>query len=90
MIKENFEAERWCLYGSGDGVVWLYRQNQLPANALISINFNRPSVIKDIIIYFLDHGWYPENNARPLEIKDALKYLDIIDLKREDKIENVS
>lgn len=80
LIRENFEFKKWHLHNGGDGVAW---KETSPTTDVISINFNRPAVIKDIIIYFLNNGWNPENSTRPLEINDALKYLNIISFVKE-------
>lgn len=78
--KEGGEANKWCLYGFGEGVIWLWQENPSPTNQVVVINFNRPLVIADLINYFLINGWNPTSNSRPLEIQDALKYLEILEL----------
>ena len=46
------------------------------------VNLSRPSVIAELIRYFLKNGWNPEENIRPYEVNDASKFLDLIDLPR--------
>ncbi|MBL4706012.1 MAG: hypothetical protein JKY54_15915 [Flavobacteriales bacterium] len=45
-----------------------------------TINLNRPGVIAKLIAYYIAHSWTPKEEKRSLEIKDALKLLDLIEL----------
>ncbi len=84
LLNTTIDSEKWCLTGSGDGIVWYYKQSPFPATENTAINFNRPQVIKEFILYFLNNGWKPEQNDRPFEITEALNYLDKIELTREE------
>jgi hypothetical protein len=80
-IEESAGGMRWCLYCFGDGVA-ISRTADFPEGEMVSVNFNRPAVIKDIITYFRSHDWNPENTTRPLEIQNAWEYLNRIPLTR--------
>lgn len=45
-----------------------------------SINLNRPKVIAKLIEYHIDHYWKPKTETKPLEITDALRLLDLLEL----------
>lgn len=45
-----------------------------------TINLNRPGVIAKLIAYYIERNWTPKEAKRSLEIKDALKLLDLIEL----------
>lgn len=66
-------ATQWCLHSLADGIA-VSRMAPFPEGEQVSINFNRPAVIKDIINYFRSHDWHPESTTRPLEIQNAWEY----------------
>lgn len=43
------------------------------------VNLNRPGVIAKLIAFYLEQGWNPKENRKPLERFDALKLLDLIE-----------
>lgn len=45
-----------------------------------TINLSRPGVIAKLIEYYLEHNWVPREQKKPLDVKDALKLLDLIEL----------
>ncbi|WP_378181178.1 hypothetical protein [Aquimarina sp. SS2-1] len=81
-FKKDVEKEKWCVGYPDDGVVWLLKKDEAPETMPVMINLNRPGVIATLINYFLENGWQPETTQKPYEIKDALRYLEIIELPK--------
>ena len=68
-------TDTWCLSGAGAGVIWSFLASS-PINSKIFINFNRPAVIAELILYFLANGWKPDSSIHAFEVPDALAYLN--------------
>ncbi|MGB4775689.1 MAG: hypothetical protein WBP45_10980 [Daejeonella sp.] len=71
---------KWCVGYPEAGVIWLYEQNN---TEMIYINLNRPAFIVKLIEFFIKEGWKPKQLDLPFEIKEGLKFLEIMDLPYE-------
>ena len=77
-LKADVEAENWQVGYPSDGVIWY--NSSAPNHPQIDINLNRPSVIAELIKYYIQRDWNPHESKKTMLVEDALKLLEIIDL----------
>ncbi len=83
LISSLQNGKKWGVGYPDDGVIWLFEPPYPNNKPTISINLNKPSVISELIQYFLLNGWQPTKMNKPFIEENALKFLEIIDLPKD-------
>ena len=72
---------KWIVGYPDTGVIWLFTQKDSnnPQTESVSINLNRPAIIRKIIEYFISNGWSPKTSNKSFIVSNGLELLDRID-----------
>ncbi|UZR97270.1 hypothetical protein [Chondrinema litorale] len=79
--NDENSIQKWIVGYPNTGIIWLFIENDSnkPQTESVSINLNRPAVIRKIIEYFSSNGWSPKTSNKPFIVSNGLELLDKID-----------
>lgn len=70
---KNTPYPKWCIDDASGIVFWSSTENDKGV-----VNLNLPSTVAAFIKYFLQNGWTPQTSKKPFDVKDGMKYLELV------------